>query len=633
MSIPNNCGCSTPSCGCSSTVQSPPTPCCESHNTMYVAGICLHVSCELVSNDSEEGFPIGFSNLYDTLPVDANHTFFYHAAAGFMRIVGVTSKGFYQVILTDPSKKGRLIKKEDCVTLYIKGDEALTGSLYQRCVTGIFSAPAVNAVQTIYIENGTSLPIGATLTFTYEGETGSYTITAYKGASGNVYAYDVQNAGNGITPGVQINGGAEGTCAVPVEVITSLEVCNLSATQNVDSLTGCLNGAARSLTSTSTTDVVIGNGSGGFGLGKLPEVDCCVVTEGVLKFSGNTCTTGSDSVVISPSNIACFLAAWAEVSSNNIPVNIHGIGQTKLPMNINGYKVVVTAYDAGTRRVTFSPVAALGGSTVEFPTGTQICIGSECAGCLNGPRVTNHRNLGLVDPRLSSLFYYNTTAQLSWDAGNKHRYLVGFQYNTLPLTTIVTELTTGYNTATIPLKPAITDPLLMRSKICNNSVKGCDQMAELQWNYELGFHPVPAGVRISWEIGHAASDSKTLADNTTSNPFSSVATQQSEAGYLVGPTTLDANSTIDQTIIGIGSDNGPKIFPFHAGTFRDSIYLEKCNCAMSIMWLYVETEVLADGPGGTGVFNSTLRIRQSHKYFDANEAPIPINEPYSEGFK
>lgn len=628
----SDCGCSNSSSTktyknkscCSTPVQQSPVPCCESHDTVYQAGVCLKPTCNMVA--SSDGFTLKFSNISETLPVGGN-ILLYHESAGAMRIVGVDDFGSYQLALEDSSKAGALIQKGDCILIGFKQSSELVST--SRCLTGIFNAPAVNASETIYIENGTSIPVGSTLTFTYNGSTGSYNVTSFVSASGTTYAYEVTNTGNGLTPGTMVNGGVTGSCTVPIELITDVDICDLSEANSADALTGCLNGSPRAVKPVGLNDILVGTSTGTWTLGKLSSVDCCVVIDDCLKFSGNNCPDGTDVVVLRNVNIDCFTEAFAEVTA----ANVTGSGQTGMPMNIDGFNVIATAYNSATRALTLQAVDDVPANGLSYAAGTQICLGECCRTCIGGPKFTNPMSSGNGDPLKSAFYGFATTGQLVWEQGVKHRYLIGFN-NTLPLAVTVLELPSTYsnNAGNGPGKPLISDPLLFRNKICNNSDKGCDQFAEIQWNYEMIFDPVPAGVRIHWELGHYAQGAATLEDNVTVNPFFSLSTQQAAAGYIEGPSSLGAQATLNSTSIGFGGPGSAKVFPYVAGDFRDYLYLERCNCGLSIVWFYVEVEVVDPALVGNGLINSDLAIRQQIKFFDANEIAIPSNNPAQEGF-
>lgn len=611
---------------CNDPIQPSPTPCCESHLTIKEFGACLTPTCNVVA--SRETFFLKFSNLTDELPIGGG-VYFFHPAAGDMTVVGVDDFGAYQVNLVDPTKAGALIQKGDCILIGFSSTNNISSN--SRCLSGQFSAPAVNAQATIYIENGSSIPVGSTLTFTANGQTGSYAVASFVSASGNIYAYSITNTGNGHTPGTIISGGVAGSCIVPIELITDVNICDLSQTNSADSITSCKNGSPRAFKSTGPNDVPIGNSSGGWELGKIAGADCCVVTNDCLKFSGNNCPDGTDIVVLRDINLACFTAAWAKVQA----ANLTGVGQTNMPMNINGFNVVVTAYNAGTKAVTLQAVDTVPGTGISYPAGTQICMGSCCRSCINGPKFTNSQKLGGDAPLEASIYTLSTTGVLTYTPGTKRRYLIGFAPS-LPLTVQTLLLTPDYDNDPQggPGKPSVGDPLVFRSKICNNSEKGCDQFGEIQWNYEMIFDPVPLGVRVHWELGHYAQSSETLADGTTPNPFTSLSTQSAAAGYIEGPSSSDSQTILGNTAIGFGGAGSPKVFPLIQGDFRDFLYLERCNCALSIVWCYVEVEVLAvaGAPVAPGVFNSNMNIRQAIKITDAYEMPVPTNNPLAQGF-
>lgn len=621
-------GASSEGC-CNDNVQTSPTPCCEAHGTMMYAGVCLKPACSVVTN--AEGFFLKFSNVCDVLPIDGNNVFFYHPAAGLMQIVGIDMYGTYQLNLVDPTKAGALIEKDDCVLIAVV--PTTSNVTNTRCLSGNFTAPAVNGNETIYIENGSSIPVGATLIFTANGETGSYQIVSFVSASGSTYAYTVQNTGNGHTPGTIIDGGVAGSCLVPIELITDVDLCDLSATTIADNITACENGSPRALVSTGANDILKGDGAGGWELSKLYDSECCVVISDCLKFSGDTCSCGADTVVLQSPVPSCFTDAWDLV----LAADLSNGGQTNMPMNIEGFEVVLTGYHSGTRQATFEPAdkdALAGGLLLSYDAGQQICLGVCCKSCLEGPMITNHKVTasGPRGAQGAAVFALTTNATMQYEAGVKHHYLVGYA-NSDPLTIQLLELTSAFdnNPEGGPGKPAISDPLVFRNKICHNSLKGCDQLCEIQWNIELAFSVLPAGVRVHWEVGHYAGPSATLEDGSTPNPYTSVSTQTAAAGTITGPSSIDANDVIGNTSIGLGISGTPKIFPYVATDFLDYIYLEKCSCALSMVWHYVQVEVV-DPAAGSGVLDSSLAIRQHLKFFNANECWGPLNNPETEGF-
>jgi len=612
---------------CNIPIQPSPEPCCVSHDTVCLAGVCLKPTCNVVA--STDGFFLSFSNICptDTLPIDANNIYFFFPTTGLMRVVGYDGIS-YKVQLVDPTKAGGVIRKDDCVLIQAIPQSVFTDTS-TRCLTGKFLVPAVNQNETIYIENGAGIPIGATITFTYEGETGSYQVISFVSSSGNVYAYEVQNTGNGHTPGIIVDGGCVGECIVPIDIITEVDLCDLAETNIADSLTACVNGSPRGFTPVGEGSVPYGEEDGTWGQRTLNNLDCCVILDGCLKFSGTVCPSGQDTVVLKDVNLACFEAAWQEVLDQIVTP---GAAQTKMPVNINGFKLDVEAYDFGTRQVTLSianPDALNGGATFEFDEGTELCLGDCCESCLDGPLITNHKTFGEGDPELAALYTFNTVGgALAYETGVKHRYLVGFEFGTQPLTITVLTLTDTYNDN--PQfgigKPIPQDPLLFRNKICHDSTKGCDQQVEIAWNHEIVANAIPYGVRVHYEFGHFVQSAAFLADGTTPNPFFSVSSQACDAGYLEGPSSNDSNDTLLGTSIGFGGPGQDKIFPMACGYFMDYIYLQKCNCAFSVVWLYVESEVLP-GFNEIGTFDVLGVIRQRLIYFNANEIQVPRNNP------
>lgn len=628
------CGCSSSSnttktfgtdC-CGNPVQPAPTPCCEAHITSCVAGNCLSPAHNVVA--SVDPFWIAFSNLCTNIPVDSNNIYFFHPATGLLQIIGFNGTS-YQVQLTDTTKAGGFIEEGDCVLVAVIPPSVFENPV-ARCLCGKFVAPALNNTETIYIENGAGIPIGATITFTFEGATGSYTVTSFVSSSGNTYAYEVENTGSGHTPGLIIDGGDVGQCLVPIDIITEIDLCDLSESNIADHLVACVGGSARAYKSIGEDYVPTGDGSGGWDQAKFTNFDCCVTINGCLKFSAAVCPAGTDSVPLVDSNLECFEAAWQEVLDQQATV---GGGQTNLPMNIDGFPVVVTAYDSGTKVATFSPAdptATDGGMIFEWEAGQQICTGDCCTSCLTGPKTTNHKNTGISDE--TEAIYVIDLDDFGYDDSAQQYYLIGFEYGTSPLTAVFATLDDTYNDDPNggPGKPLITDPLVFRNKFCNDDLKGCDLKLDLEWNYELAFEGLPAGVTVTYEWGHFAQGAATLADGTTPNPFTSASTQAAEVGSVIGPTNADANDIFSGTAIGMGNALDIKTYPYRAGYFRDYLYLEKCNCALSMVWLVLVVEAAAGT--GTGTFDLLASIRQRQKVYPANEIAIVNNDPNQESF-
>lgn len=608
--------CSSTSDGCITT----PDPCCESHETKCVAGICLKTSSDVTA--ATGSFFITFSNLCDTLPI-ASSLYLYHPNTGLMSIGAYDSEtGQYTVSLVDESFEGGVIQTDECVALAYVRDEDLTIS--DRCLSGSFTVPAVGANETIYMINASGIPAGATLSFNYNGTVGTYTVVSFISVTNGVYAYEVQNTGSGHTPGTVITADAD-SCEIQVELTSEVDVCDLETIAALDSLTGCANGAPYSLVSTSEIDFVKGDGSGGWEVGKLNNIDCCIVLTDCLKFSGDPCPTGDDSVIVEETNIECFEEAWQEVLDSN-PT---GRGQTNMPMNIDGYDVVVTAYDSGTRTVTFAPADPTTlPAQLSWDAGQQICLGPCCKSCLNGAQFTNHVT---GDGESAPNFALQTTTDLDYTDGTSRYYLIGYD-NTDPLTVTVLEIDNTYddNPEEGPGKPVMSDPLVIRSKICHADDSGCDLMVLPEWNYAIYFGNVPDGVRIHWELGHFAQGSDTLADGVTPNPYASVSTQSAAAGTIVGP-SADLSAMLGNTAVGPGGIGATKIFPYAAGYFKDQIYLEKCNCALSIVWHLVIVEAAAGT--GNGTITSSLGIRRMFQFHKANERALPLNNPEEETFR
>lgn len=622
------CGCTT-SCNCSTTAAAP-APTCESHETVCVASMCLKSCCDVVTTAVEPGFFLTFTNTCENLPINVDEIFFYHPVAGNIEVRSVDVDGTYTVILSDATKEGTLISTDDCLFVNVITDQA---GIHPdaKCLVGLFTAPAVSANETIYIENGFNLPIGATLTFIGGGSLGSYIVVAFVSAVDNVYAWTVQNAGSGHVPGTIIDGGVAGTCPIPIEVIVNVDICALDTTSVADAITVCENSAPRALISSGANDIITGDGSGGWELSKANNLDCCIVITECLKFSGIPYT--GDVVDIETTNVACFETAYFD---ELLAQNQDGTGQTQLAMNIDGYPVTVTAYDSGTKTITIEPADPTSTDVLSWDAGQQICLGDCCNSCLQGgSEHTSHRvsNGSSPDNQYNSVLAINTTATIEYEVGVKHHYLIGYD-NTSPLTVTVLEIDATYDDDPEggPGKPSLEDPLVWRNKICND--RGCDQMVEVEWNFELNFSDIPADVRIHWQLKDFVTQSATLSDDTTPNPFNSISSQAAASGYLDGPSSTDAQTIIGNTTLGFGTIGSPKVFPNIAAFYKDVFYLEKANCAKMILWYYVQTEVLpAAGAIAAGTLDSRLGIRQRLRYFNAHESKTIQNNPTAEGFK
>lgn len=612
--------------GCCNEVQAPPSPCCETHDTVYLTSICFRPTCSVVA--TTERFFIAFKNICnENLPV-ATFVKFAHQAAGLLNI-HVQNGNTFEVSLMDPTREGAVINEDDCVIVTTTPQDSLSNVISSRCLSGQFVAPALNAEATIVIYNGTGIPIGSTLTFTWEGETGSYEVTSFTSASGSLYAYKVKNTGSGHVPGTIVNGGTTGACDVPIEIITEVDLCNLSATQTADSFTVCVGGSPRSLVSESLDSIPAGDGTGGWVQKKYTGFDCCIFTDGVTKFTGTNCVEAEDTVQIQDTaGTECFNDAWIAAQAAN----------ASLLANIEGVPVIIVDWDNGTKTLILRPTDAnyLGAEEIlEFEAGSQICLGACCNQCTNGPQTTNSRNIVSGPPTpswtLEGSLAFNDTGEAAIG------YLIGFDTSGA---NDILALDSTYNDDVEPNigKPSHADPLIFRQKICNTSVKGCDQRCEIEFKCELAISGMPENLRAHFEVGHIVLSSATLEDGVTPNPFTAdplnaIDSNASWAGYIDGPSeagNLDT-TTITDTSIGVGDVDGVKVFPRVAGFFKDYFPLKKCNCANSITWLYIRLE-----PHGAAVVagNALFRfdITRMLKRYDMNDMNLPENDFALEDF-
>jgi len=605
---------------CTSPVQAAPEPCCESHTTICKTGVCFNPTCNVVATDTT--FWLNFTNTCQAIvPLNANDVFFYHSATGLMQIHAFDGTS-YNVSLVDQTKVGAVIETGDCVLVAVVPAGTNTAGLSTRCLAGIFVAPALNADATISILNGSGIPIGATLTFTAAGETGSYVVTAFVSASGNIFVYTVQNQGAGHIPGTIINGGNEGQCLVPIEIITNVDICELSTANEADTVTVCLNGSPRALVPTGEGDVIVGTPELTWELRKVSNLSCCVIIDGCLKFTGETCVDDSDSVVLRETNIECFEAAFAEAQA---------LGNF-LPMIINDFEVVAVEYDPATRIVKLEPIGPLYEPIVQFDAGTQLCVGECCDNCNHGPQATDYQDDGTYDPEAAALFAYNFN-NIPWDGDDTLQYLLG--QNNTDGTIVILALDSTYNDdpGCGPGNPQVDQPLLYRQKICNSDPHGCNQDVDIEFNYEMEVFDLPLGMRMHYEFGHYINPSATLEDGVTPNPFFAPSSQSASAGAVDGPSSADVDVIVG-TNVGYAGTSEPKWFPYVAAYFKDYARIDKCNCALSIAWLYlrlVPNVTILTGQSGTFDINSVLRRRI--RKFPLNRIPNPANNPESESFK
>lgn len=626
-----DCGCGTKTYGsksygqkycCNNPVQPAPEPCCESHDTMCVTEVCFRPTCGVTA--SEGTFYLRFKNAADITPLNANDMYFYHASAGFMRIVGYDD-GEYAVRLVDETNAGAMIAEDDCVTFHATSSQVLNTLITTRCLSGKFTAPAVGEEATIYVFNGSAIPIGATLTFTAEGVTGSYTVVSYESSANNIYVYQVENTGSGHVPGTIIDAGDDGACVYPIEIITQVDNCSLSEISAVDHFVACAGGSSRAFVPSGPGDIPYSADGETWETRRLGETDCCVVTEGAIKFSGSVCPSGADEVVVSDVNISCFETAWDAAAA---------AGQT-LPANINGYNVTITDYDSGTNTLTLAPAEdEVLAELVEFPSGSQICLGSCCSSCLNGPQVTDpnkNREHGADDP-YSSILLVGAT-DIDYTTGDS-QYLIGFANAGLAAGAQTLDAAYFANPSVLgPKLPKIDDRHLFRQKICNTSPKGCKQLVKVYVNYELSFDPVPTNDRIYWELAHFADVSATLK-NGAPNPFGVAGqsfTRSKASGYVIGPSINKfpaspvsyANSSFGSGLPGEG-----KTFPAFSGTIVDIFPLDKCECVTSAVWFFV----FIRGASGPVALNVFIRARRYIEKLDYNGVALPANISNHEGW-
>ena len=610
---------------CNQPLQAPPSACCEPHIKIEVPSVCFRPTCAVAATD--EHFYIAFKNTCDQeVPISLGNVFFFDQAAGYLNI-HLFNGTSYEVSLVDSTKVGQVIEEDACVlvTTGLSADAPTT----QRCLSGNFVAPALNATGTIYILNGSAIAVGSTITFTAGGETGSYMVTAFVSASGNIYVYTVENTGSGLTPGVIVDGGPANSCLVPIEVVQDIDLCDLSEAEEVDSLTGCLNGSPRAFVSVGEDYVPRGNGDGGWDQAKFTNFDCCVFTEGCVKFSGNGCTEAQDTFIVAAGvGIECFTAAWDSAGENNAILTAT-IGSDASKLNI-----IVLNWDEETRTMTAKPAdddyLPPGEEFVEFcDPGTPICLGECCRQCTWGPQTTDIFVADPEAPMTDSTFIVGPVS-LAYDDASPRHYLVGYAFDTGATTSL--EITSTYNDNAAPPtgKPFITDPLVIRQKVCNTHPLGCTQDAQLEYNYELrlGGNLIPEELIVHWELGSFVSASATLADNVTPNPYSEPSSQAAAAGQMVGISLTQTD--LDQTAIGFGGGTDTKTFPFTAGFFKDHAQLKDCRCAECIVWLYV---LLSPQKTITpGSITITLALRRYIVKTLTNDIVLPNNDPDSQGW-
>lgn len=603
-------------------VQEPPRACCEPHKVIHVPGMCLYATCKLVA--TVERFTLTFQKNCVDLPIGPNFKFA-HQAAGLLNIHGCNGTS-YEVSIFDPTKEGAVIEPEDCIFLTFIPSDSTSNAISGRCLSGNFAAPDVGGTETIYIFNGSGIPQGSTITFTWNGETGSYLVNSFDSASGSIYAYVVTNTGGGLTPGTIVQGGTQGACDVPIEVITDVDICDLSPTQVADTLTACLNGSPMAFVPTAEGSVPRGTAEGTWGQAQLANFDCCIFTDACLKFSGESCLAAEDTITIrDTSDLTCFNEAWDESVEAG----------TSLVARIGNLRVYITAWNPETLTLSLRPIDPdyFGESEfLQFEEGTAICLGECCNQCTNGPQVTNTNNLGYESGDQASVFVFAVTVDTPATEDGPMVYLIGQDGAGA---VVAVELDATYNDDLEPGigKPFVTDPLVMRQKVCNTSIRGCDQIFEIYYNYDLAVSNLQKEMRMHYEVADYIYSSDTLADGTTPNPYFSIASQAASAGYIDGPSTapsLDTTIT-PSTALGVGGPLDVKVYPYIANSFMDMTILKECDCANIRTWFLVRFE-----PIDAGVTASTasilLGIRRYLKKDDLSQIDYPANDPELEGF-
>lgn len=587
--------------------------------------MCLYPVSGVTAVDPDVGdgqFAITFESA-PVLPANYQEVFLYHQATGKMQIISRENNDLtYYVKLVNGSRAGFEIKKGDCVMVAIDttaSDPVLSST---RCLSGFFFTPEVNAASTIYIYNGAGIAIGSTLTLTANGETGSYIVEQFLSSNNGVYSYFVRNTGDGLASGQNIDGGSAGSCEIPIDIVTDVNVCSLSESAEADNITGCLNGSPISFIFDQPGYNPTTKEGGGLTWTKAPEVDCCVFTVGVLKFDGESCTAAADTIVLKDINLDCFQAAWdAAEEADQLLVG-----------NIAGLPVVLTDWDSGSKELTVEPVDAdyAGGeSFLEYPANTAICLGPCCDQCTNGPQVSSSFTDGGGDASKASTFVVNMTG-LTFDstAGVQKVWLVGFDTSGVAAKL---ELTSTWNDdleAGIG-RPSHDDPLLFRQKICNTHPRGCDQEAQIEYNFEFTIDGMVTNLLADWEIGTFNAPSNTLADDVTPNPFFNISSQSVVTGRVFGPSYTDS-TILNLTSLGYGNTGSTKIYPFIASSFKDRFILRKCDCANSIVWFVIRFTPTATVTGADA--SLSLAIRRVLTKNEWNLIELPSNDYDLEGF-
>lgn len=610
------CGCAskktayyTPTCS-TCAPESAPTPCCESHNTVYLTSRCFRVTANTTTTAST--FYLAFcGSKANEIPLNSNDVYFYHQSAGYIKIHSFSGVS-YEVSLVDPSKAGAVIAPADCVDVAY-GINTSSGAAISsnRCVVGLFTAPAVDAQETIAIWNGAGIPIGSTLNISNAGTLGAYTVISLVSVLGNVTSYRIENAGAGLPAGTVVNGGAAGECLVPVAVLTIIDFCTVSESQSVDIISGCKNGAPKGLKPTAKGQSPVSNSDLNWDLGTLQDFKVCLTLDGALKLSGDFCTA-MDVVKIADVNREELVTLLAAATDAGLPL----VG------SINGTIVHITAYNSTTFEVTVSPALEdyLGSSTVlSFEAGDQLCILEE--------------DLRSKDIQRSNFKDEEATlalnVALNLFPGNSY-YLVG--YNTSGVVTAqVVDATTALNPSlTGALVPRHTDSLLIREKICNSSASGVPQDLEIAYNYELTYSDIPNLVRVHHAFRSYIFTSDTGPTGQT--PGSSLnSSQNASSGYLDGP-SFESTLELPDTNLGFGGLSQTKSFPITAQDFKDFGIIPKCECANNIVWLLVVIQTLPTYAAGNDVINLALNFRRVIKKRPRHEIDTPANTPGLEGF-
>ena len=584
------------SCGCKTPVAQAPGCGCVSHDTIAVPGYCLRPTA--TQTVPEGPFYLRLEGVSDEdVPFNIDEVFFYHPVAGLLNIHSFEG-GSFEVSLRDPLKVNSVINKDDCVIVHVSTQASLTISNSVRCLCSKFKVPATGETETIYIHNGTGIPTGSTLTFTYQGSVGSYSVDSFDSNDGLVFAYTIRNDGSGHDEvGSIIDGGDSGACLVPIELSTDVDICNASNTTILDGISGCKDGSPRLMKATTEGQVAVSNTDLEWELQRLSDTDCCVNVVGCAKFKVSEGCEASDIVVLQDPVPGC----WAD----RISASQSEDGQP-VPINIDGVPFVVLAYTAATRTLTLAPrnedifEGMAEDAVLEYPEGQQICFGECCNACNQGNQITDHNRVASVPGQKDVAPFAFDLNDLTFTDGEFTRYLIGIPKDSATglIESQLIDATFNDDPDTGgPLSPKVSDNLMIRQKICNTSVKGCNQIAEVEFNTELSFGGLQnnPNVRVHYEWAHFAAPSATLADGETANPFTNISAQASLADCIQGPTSEEAEFITDTAIAAGGSGNR-KRFPFKAGTFKDYIDLARCDCALSIVWLYVNICLLYTSP-------------------------------------